>query len=135
MELMTKKARRVGLFTLAVGCVLAANGCGDSGTITIPCIDSRTPFRLIPGMMELIVGEEGIFYRVARESGECGLHPDSEELIWSLSVEGVVEIVAFDNTGATVRADSAGVVSLIAELVALEGVGWSTRIFVDDPED
>ena len=85
-----------------------------------------------------MVGEQATIVRETRDPDELGpscrdlgFFPDSESLVWSLSVEGVIAILDSSDSSATIRADSAGVVSLRADLEALEGVGSSTRVFVD----
>ena len=115
----------------AAGFLLAA-GCGDD-SITVFCNESTTPFELAPLRVEVLVGEEATFSRVTRESGRCGLLPDSDAIVWSLNREGIVTIIASDDRGATVRADSEGSVRIRAELVALDA-GSSADVIVVNPE-
>ncbi|MFV1987801.1 MAG: hypothetical protein ACC682_11000 [Gemmatimonadota bacterium] len=126
-----------GAMAVAVGGLLVTAACDDS--LSLGCFESRSPFELVPSEIELAIGEEAAIVRATRSSEDvvCGTLPDSDELVWSLrslSDTGVVTIVRSDNSGATVRATASGSVRVRAELVALKGIGWNTKVVVVDPE-
>lgn len=111
--------RVFGVATAVCISAVCSAGCGKD-VVRLPCTGGRAPFLLSPISVGINVGEEVTFIRVARDdvpSGVgCELFPDSPELSWSLVDEGVVIIVASDDSAATVRGVNTGGTGIHAQL-------------------